>query len=394
MKDSTKQICSRCIYDTTVPNIVFDDKGVCNYCKMIDQLQDEYKAGTPEGIATFKEIVEQIKKDGKGKAYDCVMGVSGGTDSSYMLHMAVKDWGLRPLAVHYDNTWDSAIATENIRKVLSKLDVDLYTHVVDNKEADDIFRSFFMAGVPELEASTDLGITEVLYRAASKYKVQYILEGHSYKTEGVAPLGVMYFDGQYIADIHNKFGRVKMKTYPNMKLLSFLKWILVKRIKKIRPLWYIDYSKEQARAFLEKEYGWLYYGGHHLENRMSAFYHSVLNPQRFGMDQRNNSLSAAVRSKTMTRAEALEIYSHPPLIEPELVSFFKKRLELTDEEYDALMKAPKKYFWDYKTYKKLFEQMRPLFLVLYKAHLVPKSFYLKYCFPLDMEKLKQLQNSK
>ena len=173
-----------------------------------------------------------------------------------------------------------------------------------------------------------------------------------------------------------------------MPLGSFLKWILVKRIKKIRPLWYIDYSKENAKALLEKEYGWQYYGGHHLENRMTAFHHSIYHPQRFGIDQRNNSLSAAVRSGVLPREDALAIYAQQPVVEPELVSYFKKRLQLSDSEYDALMNAPHQYFWNYKTYKKTFEKMRPLFFMLYKSHLVPKSFYLKYCFPLDIEKVK------
>lgn len=385
------KICSRCIYDEHVPNITFDDNGVCSYCLMMDGLQEEYKTGMPEGIAAFKEVLEQIKKEGQGKKYDCVIGVSGGTDSSFMLHMAVKEWGLRPLAVHYDNTWNTAIATENIRKVLGKLNIDLYTHVVDNKESDDIFKAFFKAGVPELDGPTDIALAEVLYRGAKKYGVKYILEGHSYKSEGVSPLGIMYVDGKYISTIHKRFGKMKMKTFPNMPLISFLKWIILFKIKKVRPLWYIPYSKEKARELLEKEYGWQYYGGHHLENRMTAFHHSVYHPQRFGLDQRNNSLSAAVRSGVMKREDALVEYATPPKVEPELVAYFKKRLGLTDAEYDELMKAPKKFFWDYKTYKKTFELMRPLFFTLYKSHLVPKSFYLKYCFPLDIEKLKQQQ---
>lgn len=377
-----KQICSRCIYDETVPNISFDGNGICNYCKMMDQLQEEYKTGTPEGIDSFNKILEQIKLDGKGKKYDCVVGVSGGTDSSYMLHMAVHEWGLRPLAVHYDNTWNTAVATENIRKVLGKLNIDLYTHVVDNKEADDIFKSFLKAGVPELDGPTDIALAEVLYRASSKYGIKYILEGHSYKAEGISPLGIMYVDGRYIGSIQKKYGKFRIKTFPNMPLSSFLKWILVKRIKKIRPLWYIPYSKQEAKALLEKEYGWQYYGGHHLENRMTAFHHSIYHPQRFGIDQRNNSLSAAVRSGVMSREAALAEYATPPVFEPELLNYFKKRLVLDNDEYDQLMRAPKKFFWNYPTYKKTFEKMRPLFFILYRSHLVPKSFYLKYCFPL------------
>lgn len=387
------KICSRCIYDERVPNIVFDEQGVCNYCKTMDQLQDEYKTGTEEGINAFLEIVEQIKKDGKGKPYDCVIGVSGGTDSSYMVHMAVKEWGLRPLAVHYDNTWNTAIATQNIFKVLGKLNVDLDTYVIDNKESNDIFKAFLKAGVPELDGPTDIALAEVLYRAASKFGIKYVLEGHSYKAEGISPLGIMYVDGKYISDIHKRFGTMKMKSFPNMPLTAFLKWIIFKKIKKIRPFWYIPYNKAEARAMLEKEYNWEYYGGHHLENRMTAFHHSVYHPQRFKLDQRNNSLSAAVRSGDMKREDALAEYSKPPHIEEDLIPFFKKRLELSDEEYDALMTAPKKFFWYYKTYKKTFERMRPLFYMLYKSSLVPKSFYLKYCFPLDIEKLKKQQQA-
>ncbi len=371
------KICSRCIYDSNVPAITFDENGVCNYCKMIDDLKEQYKTGTAEGERNLQEIVEQIKKEGKGKKYDCVVGVSGGTDSSFMIIKAVE-WGLRPLAVHYDNTWNTAIATENIRKVLGKLNVDLYTHVVDNKESDDIFRSFFFANVPELDAATDLALAETLYRAAGKYDVKYILEGHSFITEGVAPLGNVYFDGAYIKNIHKQFGTMKMKTYPLMDFWSFMKWILVKKIKKIRPLWYITYSKQDARKWLEKDFGWHYYGGHHLENRMTAFNHSVYFPQKFGIDLRNLSLAASARAGFITREEALEEYKKPPYIEPELVDYFKKRLGLSDETYEKVMKGPRKTYKDYKTYKKRFELLRPMFFVLAKANLVPMSFYIKY----------------
>lgn len=389
MTADNKKICAICIYDEETPGISFDDKGVCSYCTMIKGLKEQYKTGTTDGEASWSEIVEQIKKDGKGKKYDCVIGVSGGTDSSYMLHMAIHKWGLRPLAVHYDNTWNTAIATENIRKVLAKLDIDLYTHVIDNKESDDIFKSFFLAGVPELDGATDIALAEVLYRGAAKYGVKYVLEGHSFTAEGVSPLGSAYVDGGYINDIHKKFGKLKMKTFPNMTFARFIKWVVFRRIKKVRPLWYIPYSKQEARALLEKEYGWQYYGGHHLENRMTAFNHSVYFPQKFKIDQRNNTLSANVRAGLMTQKEALEEYATPPVVEPELVAYFKKRMKLTDDEYNKIMRGERKFFYDYKTYKGRFEMLRPLFFVLAKASLVPMSFYLKYCFPFDIEELKR-----
>ena len=374
------KVCSRCIYDERVPSINFDTDGVCNYCHQVDGLIEQYGTGQPKGEDQFSMILDSIKRAGKGKPYDCIMGVSGGTDSSYLVYLA-RQWGLRPLAVHYDNTWNSAIATMNIHKVLHKLNVDLYTHVVANKEVDDIFRSFFFAGVAEIEASTDLGYAYLLRKVAAKFSIKYILEGHSFVEEGITPLGRNYFDGQYIRSIHRNFGRLKIETYPLMTFGRFLRSALLNRVKFIRPLWYLQYSKQNAKEFLAKEFGWKYYGGHHLENRMTAFYHSVYLPQKFNSDMRNNTLSARVRNGELSRANAWAEYNTAPLIEDELVTYFKKRLDLSDSEYDKIMKAPPKNWTDYPTYKKRFERLRPLFFMLAKANLVPMSFYLKYCFP-------------
>ena len=374
------RVCKRCIYDERVDAITFDAEGICSYCRQVERLTVEYGTGTTDGRRKLESFVADIRRAGVGKKYDCVVGVSGGTDSSYMVYLA-KQWGLRPLAVHYDNTWNSAIATQNIRKVLGKLDVDLYTHVTDNKESDDIFRAFFMAGVAEIEAATDLALAETMYRAAATYGVKYVLEGHSFVAEGITPVGRNYFDGKYIRVIHQRFGRRAMASYPLMTFWRFLWWSLALRIRKIRPFWYIAYSKEEARAFLEKEFGWEYYGGHHLENRMTAFYHSIYLPRKFGADLRNNPLSARVRMGSLSRAEAWREYNHPPLIETELIAYFKKRLDLTDEEYERIMSARPRSWHEFPTYKKRFETLRPLFHVLAKANLVPMSFYLKYCFP-------------
>lgn len=377
------QICSRCIYDSRVNGIRFDEDGVCNYCHQVDRLAEEYGTGTARGEQELARIISDIKRAGRNARYDCVIGVSGGTDSSYMVYLA-REWGLRPLAVHYDNTWNSAIATQNIRKVLTALDIDLYTHVIDNREADDIFRAFFMAGVAEIEAATDLALAEVMYRAAWKNGIRYVLEGHSFITEGITPVGNNYFDGRYIQAIHERFGQRPLRTYPLMTFSRFMWWSTVARIRKIRPYWYIQYLKEDARAHLERSYDWEYYGGHHLENRMTAYYHGIYLPQKFGADLRNNTLSALVRLGKMSRSEALEEYNSSPVVERDLLAYFKKRLRLSDEEYARIMSQPPKYWWEYPTYKKRFERLRPLFSVLAKANLVPMSFYLKYCFPADM----------
>lgn len=374
------KVCSRCIYDETLHGIYFDEHGICNYCRLVEQLIEQFGTGNEKGKKLFEEIVDDIKANGRGKKYDIAVGVSGGTDSSYMLWLA-KQYNLRPLAVHYDNTWNSSIATENIRKVTSKLGVDLYTHVCDNKESDDIFRSFFYAGVPEIDGPTDIALAEVMYRAASKYGISHVFEGHSFISEGVSPLGKAYIDGGYIASVHRQFGRLPMKSFPNMSFVKFLYWVVFKKIKKIRPLWYLPYSKEDAKVFLKKEFGWMDYGGHHLENRMTAFHHSYYTPNKFHLDQRNNSLSASVRSGKLTREDALKQYSTPPFIEDELVEYAQKRLEIPKEDFERIMNDTPKYYTDYPTYKKRFEHLRPLFFILAKSNLVPMSFYLKYCFP-------------
>jgi N-acetyl sugar amidotransferase len=374
------KICTRCIYDARVPSIRFDEEGVCNYCRQVETLTEQFGTGQAKGQRLFASILQEIKKAGRGKRYDCIVGVSGGTDSSYLVYLA-KDWGLRPLAVHYDNTWNSAIATMNIQKVLSRLNVDLHTHVVANKEADDIFRAFFLAGVAEIEASTDLGYAYLLRKIAAKYSISYILEGHSFIEEGITPLGRNYFDGRYIQSIHRRYGRLRMDTYPLMTFSRFLYSAIFNRVKFIRPLWYIKYSKEHAKSFLSKHFEWRYYGGHHLENRMTAFYHSVYLPTKFGTDMRNNTLAARARNGTQSRAEAWKEYNSPPFIEEELTSYFKKRLDLSDELYNQTMRATPKNWMDFPTYKNRFERLRPLFYFLAKANLVPMSFYLKYCFP-------------
>ena len=376
----TLKICSKCIYDERVNGIEFNEEGVCNYCRQIDNLKDQYGTGAAKGQKELDAIIAEIKRKGKRKKYDCMLGVSGGTDSSFMMHWAVEK-GLRPLAVHYDNTWNSAIATENIRKVTTALGIDLYTHVCDNKEADDIFRSFFNAGVAEIEASTDLALAETLYRAASKYNVNYVLEGHSFVAEGITPVGRNYFDGKYIKSIHKMFGKVPMKTYPLMTFSRFLYWTIFKRIRKIRPFWYMEYSKEEAQKLLQEKYDWQYYGGHHLENRMTAFFHSYYLPRKFGLDMRNNTLSAQVRNVVKSREEAWREYNSEPHLEEDLLDYFKKRLDLTDEEFEGKMGEEPKSWYEFPTYKKRFEKLRPIFKILADANLVPMSFYLKYCFP-------------
>lgn len=375
------RICSACIYDSRVPGINFDGSGRCNYCAQVSFLQETYGTGKAKGQRMLEAILAEIRSEGKGKKYDCVIGVSGGTDSSFLLCKAVG-WGLRPLAVHYDNTWNSATATQNIRKITEVTQTDLYTHVVDNREVDDIKRAFLLAGVPEFDADTDIAFVQTLRRAAALVGVRYILEGHSFMTEGISPVGGNYLDGAYVKDVHDRFGRFPRRTFPNMTFTAFVRWTTLHSQRFIRPLWYLNYDKDQAREYLKSVANWLYYGGHHLENRASTFAHTVWLPQRFGVDYRNLTLAASVRRGAMSKEKAIETYRQPISVDPRLVEYVKKRVEFDDNQYSQCMRGPKRTFRDFKTYKKRFERLRPLFFLLAKANRVPMSFYLKYCFPI------------
>ncbi|MCK5116391.1 MAG: N-acetyl sugar amidotransferase [Candidatus Aegiribacteria sp.] len=369
-------ICSRCIYDDHIPYITFDSEGVCNYCHRFDQLEEEYPKGE-QGWKKLKSIAEKIKKDGIKKPYDVVIGVSGGCDSSYMVFLA-KELGLRPLAAHYDNTWNSKIAVENINNVLSSLEVDLFTHVVDNREYCDIFKSFMKASVPEIDCPSDIGLATTHYLACEKYGIKYIFEGHSFRTEGITPHGWVYMDAKYIDTIQKQFGSYKIKTFPNLWLSSWLKWTVIKGIKKIRPMYYIDHNKEKAKEFLSKEFGWQWYGGHHMENRTAYFANNYFLPLKFNIDLRYPEFSALVRSGQMTREEALSKIKEPKPFDTSILDEVKKRLDFTDEEFEEIMNLPLKSYRDYKTYKQTFERYKWFFWTMYKLDLVPKSFYMKY----------------
>lgn len=368
--------CTRCLYDAYTPSITFDHNGVCNYCHMIDQLAEQYPTGN-KGWKILKEIAGQIKREGRKKKFDVAVGVSGGCDSSYMLHRTVE-LGLRPLAVNFDNGWSTKIARENLDNLLKKINVELFTYEGDSREYDDIFRSFMLAGVREIDALTDIGLTTTLYMAAAKYGIRYLFNGHSFQTEGVSPLDWCYTDGKYIQSVHKQFGNRQLQTFPNLWLSTFLKYMLVNRIKRIRPLYYLDYYKESAKELLAREYDWQWYGGHHLENRMTEFNHTYIFPLRFGMDTRLNEYSALVRSGQMTREEGLKLIKQPIEQDIELLVDIQDRLGFSNDEMARVMTQPQRSYRDFKTYKETFERLRPFFWVMMKLDLVPRSFYMKY----------------
>lgn len=375
------KMCTRCIITSDVPRSALEDSDVCYYCGLHDSLDSQYPIG-PESEAALHAFADRIKKDARanGSDYDCILGVSGGTDSSFLAHTLVE-LGVKPLAVHFDNTWNSPIATANIYAVLDRLGVDLETYVVDNAEYDDIYRSFMLAGVKDIEAPTDIGFMGVLYRAAEKHKIKHIVEGHSFRTEGISPMGWLYMDGGYISDVHRQFGRIPTKTFPNMAFGDFLRWSAWSGIERTRPLYWMDYQKEDAKKFLADSFGWKWYGGHHLENRFTAFYHTYFLPKRWGINFRQIELSALVRAGQLGRAVAIEQFLAPRQGDATVIALVKKRLEFTDEEFEAVLDLPKRSYREFATYKRRFERLRPLFWALWKLNRVPKSFYEKFCKP-------------
>ena len=372
------QTCNRCIYHSDIPKITFNTEGICNYCEQYDSMNSQYPTGEA-GRKIINAYVEIMKKDGMGKPYDVVIGVSGGCDSSYMLHLAKNVYGLRVLAVHFDNTYNSKIAVENIKTIIDKLNIDLFTYVVDNSEFEAIQRSLLKASVPEFEAATDLALATTHYMACEKYGVKHIWEGHSFRTEGVSPPGWFYMDAKYIKSIHKKFGDGKIKSTPLLWLSKWIKWMVVNKIKKFRPLYYMDYNKDETKKFLTKEYGWQWYGGHHMENRTAYFINNYYLPVKFGIDLRWCEYSALVRSGQMSRDEALQKIKEPKPFEKDLLTEIKTRLSYDDKQWDGIMNAPNKHYTDYTTYKRTFERLRPFFFLLYKKGYVTRSFYDKFC---------------
>jgi len=305
------RICTRGIWDTTVPGITFDENGVSNYAKMFDKLCEAYPRGE-KGKLYWENVIDKIKETGKGKKYDCIIGVSGGTDSSYLLHIAKKEYGLRPLAVNLDNGWNSEIAVQNIKKVTNALDIDLETYVIDYEEVKSVLRAYMKAGLPWIDGPTDHAIKSVLFSIAEREGIKYVLSGSDFRSEGKQPSEWTYTDAKQMLHVIKKFEGLRLKSFPYQKITGLINSTVLKRIKAYRPFNSIDYQKKIAQDFLIKDYGWEYYGGHHHENVFTKFAISYWMPRKFGIDKRLITLSAQVLSGEISREDALEEMKHPP----------------------------------------------------------------------------------
>lgn len=364
--------CKRCIMNDGIPGVSITN-GVCNCCETHDTLEQEY----PVSERKLTEVFREVKRAGRGRGYDCIVGISGGCDSSYLLHLC-KQYGLRPLAVTFNNSWEREQAVYNIYEMTKKLNIPLYTHVLDARVSHDLCLAFLRASVPEIDAPLDVAIITVLRRMAIKYGIKYIFNGHSFRTEGVAPHGWYYFDGKYVADVHRKFGERGLGNFPNLWLKNWLRTLLFHDLKEVRPLYYLDYNKEAAKKLLMKKYGWKDYGHHHNENLWSVFTYNYYLPLKFGRDQRIIEYSALVRSGQMSRKEALNRLKNETVINKAIIPYVVKKLGITEADLYGYMKAPNKTFKNYRTYLPFFRATRPFWWLMYKLGRVSRSFYIKY----------------
>lgn len=370
------RVCARCVSDTTIPNIRFDAAGECNFCQVHNTLERLYPLDE-RGQRQLEVLLARVKAAGAGRTHDCVVGVSGGTDSTYMLYLA-RRLGLRPLAVHLNNTWNTPIAEENMRKAVAALGVDFREVHCHWPEFRALQVAFLRASVPEAEIPTDVAIHAVLHQVAAREGVRYVLNGHSFRTEGVAPIGWTYMDGRYIRSVYRRFGGGRLRGFPNLNLLGYLYYTLIKRIRSAPLLNYFDYSKDRAREVLQAELGWTYYGGHHYESVYTHFVIAHLLYRKFGIDKRKISLSAHVRSGLMTRPEAIERLRTPPALREGTLEACLQRLGLACEEFDAIMRAEPRSFRDYPTYYPMLKAARPLIKVACKLNLVSPVLYGKF----------------
>jgi len=346
------KICSKCIMDNeNDPNITFNEQGVCNHCITYDSFAQRKIVDEATKEKNLAALIKEIKS--KGKQYDCVIGVSGGVDSTYVSYL-VKELGLNPLAVHLDNGWNSKLAVKNIQQIITKLDIDLYTHVIDWQEFKDLQLSYLKASVVDIELLTDHAIVAILYKIAAEHKIKYILNGENVTSEGVLPSSWVHHknDLMNIKDIHKQYGKVKIKTFPTLGLFKDLVYRKVKGIKMISILNYIDYNKFEAKKIITEQLDWKDYGGKHYESIFTRFYQAYILPVKFNIDKRRSHLSSLICSGQLSKEKALEEIKLPtcdPEVLKEDKNYVAKKFDLTEEEFDKIMMEKPILHTDYKS---------------------------------------------
>ena len=356
------KICTNCVMDTTDGQIIFDDAGVCDHC--LGFKQDVLPNWFPDekGETMFGGMIERIKASGKNKSFDCVIGMSGGLDSSYLLHLAVSKFGLRPLVFHVDGGWNTDLAVNNIQVLVDKLGLDLYTEVINWEEMRDFQLAFFKSGVPHLDIPQDHAFVATLYHFANKHGIKYILNGGNFSTECVRnPKEWLYYgtDMAQLRDIHQKFGSIPLRTYPFSSVLFHKVYLrYIRGVQVVKPLNLLPYTKEHASQVLADTYGWRPYPQKHFESRFTRFYEGYWLPTRFGYDTRRVQYSSLILTGQMTREEALERLKKPAY-DPETIDedfeYIATKLGISVAELRGYHEMPLKTYKDYKNREWLFD---------------------------------------
>ena len=373
----TYQACTRCIMDTVADSsIAFDASGVCHHCRRYDEMFSTRVIRGEAGKVVLDTLVTKIKAAGAGKEYDCIIGVSGGVDSTYVAYL-VKKLGLKPLAVHLDNGWNSELAVKNIERVLNNLDIDLFTYVIDWEEFRDLQVAFLKASTPDGEIPSDHAIFSVLWREATRRGIKYIISGMNFTTESIYVPDWAYghSDWRYIRDVHNKFGMQKIRTYPHFSLLYLLYVNLFHRIRTVSILNYIDYDKNEAMRVLTDELGWQYYGGKHHESIYTRFYQGYVLPNKFGIDKRYGHLSDLINAGQLSREAALkemEFPTYPESQQADDLEYVSKKLCLKGRAFEEIMALPSKTFRNYKNSFGLVNTLKSIANRLRAAGIYPK----------------------
>lgn len=356
------KICSNCVMDTTDSKIIFDSDGVCDHCNTYySDIQPKWHPDK-KGWADIQRYSEKIRKSGINKDFDCIIGMSGGIDSSYLTYLAKEKLGLRPLVFHVDAGWNSQAAVNNIENIVDKLGLDLYTEVINWEEMKDLQLAFFKSGVPHIDTPQDHAFFATMYKFASEYKVKYILTGGNYSTECVRnPIEWMYYqsDSWQLKDIHKKFGTIPLKNFPVTNILWHKVYLpYFKRIKLIRPLDYMPYNKEEATQFLVDNFGYQRYEQKHFESRFTKFYEGYWLPKKFGFDTRKVQYSSLILTGQMTRDEALAKLAKPAFDENQIAHDFEyvaTKLGISVSELQGYLDAPNKTYKDYKNQRSIYD---------------------------------------
>ena len=361
MNHRNYQICTNCVMDTSDSKITFDEKGVCDHCHTFyNKIQPNWY-NDERGRQEIQKIAGKIKKEGKGKEFDCIIGMSGGIDSSYLTYIAKKEFGFRPLVFHVDAGWNSQIAVNNIEKMIDKLGLDLYTEVINWEEMRDLQLAFFKSGVPHIDTPQDHAFFAMMYKFARQHKVKYILTGANYSTECIRnPIEWMYYqsDSIQLRDIHRRFGTISLESFPLTTILYHKVYLpYVKRIRVIRPLNYIPYVKKDAIKLLVDEFGWQEYPQKHFESRFTKFYEGYWLPERFGYDTRRVQYSSLILTGQITREEALQKLSEPSYDKETIAHEFEyiaTKLDISTQELQSYLDAPRKTYKDYKSQESIY----------------------------------------